>query len=146
MCLEDLLGPFAGELTEQLAEAPDATARHDVAQRLLASRLREDCGGSPEIRRVLGRLRASHGTERIEALAAEVGWSRRHLFARFRAEVGLASKTVARLARAEYAAALLRTGRPLADAAGYATNRNFHEFVGCPPGEFPFVQDMPFAA
>ncbi|MDQ6732412.1 MAG: helix-turn-helix transcriptional regulator [Actinomycetota bacterium] len=153
VCLEDLLGPFAGELTEQLADAPDAAARHAVAQRLLAGRLREDCAGSPEIRRVLGRLRASHGTERIEALAAEVGWSRRHLSSRFRAELGLAPKTVARLARAEYAAGLLRAGRPLVDvayAAGYADqphfNRDFREFVGCPPGEFPFVQDMPFAA
>jgi len=150
--LEDLLGRFAGELTEQLAEAPDAAARHAVAQRLLVGRLIED-QGSPEIRRVLARLRASHGTARIETLAAEVGWSRRHLSARFRGEVGLAPKTVARLARAEYAAGLLRTGRPLADvayAAGYADqphfNRDFREFIGCPPGEFPFVQDMPFAA
>lgn len=37
--LEDLLGPFAGELTEQLAEAPNASARHAIAQRLLARRL-----------------------------------------------------------------------------------------------------------
>lgn len=151
--LEDLFGRFAGELTEQLAEAPDAAARHVVAQRLLAGRLAEGCDGSPEIRRVLGRLRTSHGTARIGTLAAEVGWSRRHLSARFRAETGLAPKTVARLARAEYAAGLLRAGRPLADvayAAGYADqphfNRDFREFVGCPPGEFPFVQDMPFAA
>jgi len=151
--LEDLLGPFAGELTEQLAEAPDAAARHAVAQRLLAGRLLKDCAGSPEIRRVLGHLRASHGTARIETLAAEVGWSRRRLFARFRAELGLAPKTVARLVRAEYATGLLRAGQPLADvayAAGYADqphfNRDFREFVGCSPGEFPFVQDMPFAA
>jgi len=151
--LDDLLGPFAGELTEQLAEAPDAAARHAVAQRLLARRLSEDRAGSPELSRVLDRLRASHGTARIEALAAEVGWSRRHLSARFRAEVGLAPKAVARLVRAEYAAGLLRAGQPLADvayAAGYADqphfNRDFREFVGCPPGEFPFVQDMPLVA
>jgi len=151
--LDDLFGSFAGELAEQLAEARDAVARHAVAQRLLARRVIEGPAGSPELRRVLGRLRASRGTARIEALAAEVGWSRRHLSARFRAEVGLAPKTVARLVRAEYAADLLRAGRPLADvayAAGYADqphfNRDFREFVGCPPGEFPFVQDMPVAA
>jgi len=151
--LDDLFGSFAGELAEQLAEARDAAARHAVVQRLLARRLIEGHAGSPELRRVLGRLRASRGTAQIEALAAEVGWSRRHLSARFRAEVGLAPKTVARLVRAEYAAGLLRAGRPLADvayAAGYADqphfNRDFREFVGCPPGEFPFVQDMSVAA
>ncbi|MGI8593133.1 MAG: helix-turn-helix transcriptional regulator [Solirubrobacteraceae bacterium] len=150
--LDDLLGRFADELAERLAEAPDAAARHAVAQKLLAGRLSEDQTGSPQIRRVLGRLRASHGAARVEALADEVGWSRRHLSARFRAEVGLAPKAVARLARVEYAARLLRGGRPLADVAyagGYADqphfNRDFRELVGCPPGAFPFVQDIPTA-
>lgn len=151
--LDDLLGPFGGELAEQLASAPDATARHALAQRLLAGRLAEGPSGSPEIRRVLGRLRSSHGTARVEALAAEVGWSTRRLSARFRDEVGLAPKAVARLARAEHAVALLRDGRALADVAytaGYADqphfNRDFRELVGCPPGEFRFVQDKPAAA
>ena len=151
--LEDLLGPFAGELAERLAEAPDAVARHALAQRLLARRLVELDAGSPEIGRVLGRLRATHGAARVETLAAEVGWSRRHLSARFRAEVGLAPKAVARLTRAEYAARLLRSGLPLAEvayAAGYADqphfNRDFRELAGCAPGQFPFVQDMPCAA
>lgn len=148
--LDDLLGPFGSELSEQLAGAPDAPARHARAQRLLARRLTEDSPGSPEVRRVLGRLRSSHGAARVEALAAEVGWSRRHLSARFRAEIGLAPKAVARLARAEYAAQLLRDGEPLAEvayAAGYADqphfNRDFRELVGCAPGEFRFVQDVP---
>lgn len=151
--LDDLLGPFAGELAEQLAAAPDAAVRHALAQRLLARRLDEGSSGSPEVHRVLGRLRSSHGAVRIEALAAEVGWSSRHLSARFRDETGLAPKAVARLARAEHAVTLLREGRPLADvayAAGYADqphfNRDFRELVGCPPGEFRFVQDMPDAA
>lgn len=151
--LDDLLGPFAGELAEQLAAAPHAAARHALAQRLLAHRLTEGPSGSPEVRRVLGRLRSSHGAARVEALAAEVGWSTRHLSARFREEVGLGPKAVARLARAEHAVALLRDGRPLADvaySAGYADqphfNRDFRELVGCPPGEFRFVQDIPTAA
>ena len=44
--LDELLGSFAGELSDQLAEAPDAAARHAVAQRLLARRLSEDGGRS----------------------------------------------------------------------------------------------------
>lgn len=148
--LDDLLGPFGSELAEQLAAAPDAAARHALAQRLLARRLTEDPSGSPEVRRVLGRLRSSHGAARVEALAAEVGWSSRHLSARFRKEIGLAPKAVARLARAEHAAQLVRDGQSLADvayAAGYADqphfNRDFRELVGCAPGEFRFVQDVP---
>jgi len=151
--LDDLLGSFAAELAEQLAEAPDAAARHAIAQGLLARRLSEGGTGSPEVSRVLDRLRASNGAARVEALAAEVGWSRRHLSARFHAEVGLAPKAVARIARAEHAARLLRAGWPLADVAydaGYADqphfNRDFRELVGCPPGEFPFVQDERAAA
>ncbi|MBA3262330.1 MAG: helix-turn-helix transcriptional regulator [Thermoleophilaceae bacterium] len=151
--LDDLIGPFAAELTEQLAEAPSATVRHALAQRLLARRLGEGCPTAPEVARALGRLRASHGAVRIERLAGEVGWSRRHLAARFREEVGLAPKAVARLARAEYARALLLAGRPLADvaySAGYSDqphfNRDFREFVGCTPAELRFVQDESSAA
>lgn len=151
--LEDLFGPFARELTERLAEAPDAAVRHAVAQRLLARRLTAANSGSPEVGHVLNRLRASNGAARVEGLAAEVGWSRGRLSARFRAELGLAPKTVARLARVEHATHLLHTGQPLADVAfgaGYADqphfNREFREFVGCPPGEFTFVQDVPLAA
>jgi len=151
--LDDLLGGFAGELTDRLAEAPNADARHAIAQRMLARRLSDAGTGSPEVRRVFDSLRATNGAARVEALAAEVGWSRRHLSARFRAEVGLAPKTVARIARVEHAARLLRAGRPLADVAydaGYADqphfNRDFREFVGCAPGQFPFVQDVPARA
>lgn len=150
---EDLLGPFAGELAERLAAAPSAAARHAVAQRLLAARLDERHSASWQVTHVLARLRASHGRVRVEDLAAEVGWSRRHLATRFAEQVGLAPKIVARLARAEYAAGLLRSGESLADvaySAGYADqshfNRDFRQFVGCTPGEFPFVQDLAVAA
>lgn len=87
------------------------------------------------------------------ALAAEVGWSRRHLAARVRDELGLAPKALARLIRVEHAAQRVRAGEPLADVAygsGYADqphfNRDFRELVGCAPSEFPFVQDALAAA
>ena len=151
--LEDLLGPRARELIERLGEAPDAAARHALAQAVLARRLVEGRPAAPEVAYALGRLRASHGAVRVEALAAEVGWSRRHLASRFREDVGLAPKAVARLARIEHAVTLVRAGRPLADAAysaGYADqphfNREFRALVGCAPGEFRFVQDASSAA
>jgi AraC-like DNA-binding protein len=86
---------------------------------------------------------------RIETLAAEVGWSRRHLAARFREEIGLPPKALSRLIRIEHAAQRVRAGDPLPDiayAGGYADqshfSRDFRELVGCTPTEFPFVQDM----
>jgi AraC-like DNA-binding protein len=86
-------------------------------------------------------------------VAAEVGWSRRHLGARFREAVGLPPKALGRLIRVEHAAQRVRAGDPLADIAyevGYADQshftRDFRELVGCTPTQFPFVQDMSAAA
>lgn len=153
VALEDVLGPFASELAERLAGAPDSAARHALAQRLLARRLRGDRDAAPEVAHALARLHATCGAARVEALAAEVGWSRRHLAARFREELGLPPKALARLIRVEHAAQRVRAGEPLADVAygsGYADqshfNRDFRELVGCAPSEFPFVQDVLAAA
>jgi AraC-like DNA-binding protein len=153
VALEDVLGAFATELEERLAAAPDASARHALAQRLLGARLRDERAPAPEVAHAVRRLRASRGSARIEALAAEVGWSRRHLGARIREELGLPPKALARLVRVEEAARRVRAGEPLADVAfgcGYADqphfNRDFRELVGCSPGEFPFVQDAAAAA
>ena len=151
--LEDVLGAFGAELVERLADAPDAGARHAVAQCLLASRLSEDGRGVPEVEYAVARLRATRGAARIETLAKDVGWSRRHLTARVREEVGLTPKALARLIRVEHAATRVRAGDTLgaiAYDAGYADqshfNRDFRELVGCTPTEFPFVQDMAAAA
>ena len=101
-------------------------------------------------------------------LAAELGWSRRHLAARFRDEVGVSPKALARLLRFERALELLGT-RTLADIAyecGYYDqahfNRDFRAFAGATPGELlarrlpdgggvtagalPSVQDVPALA
>lgn len=88
-------------------------------------------------------------------MATEVGWSRRHLTERFRAEYGLAPKVTARVLRFEQAVNRLKQ-RPttrLADLAadlGYADQahltREWHSIAGCSPRqwmteELPFVQD-----
>jgi AraC-like DNA-binding protein len=152
VALEDVLGAFATELTERLGDTADAEERHAVAQRLLTDRLLEDHETAPEVSYALARLRATRGAARVETLAAEIGWSRRHLTARFREAVGLPPKALGRVIRVEHAARRMRAGDPLGDvayAAGYADqshfNRDFRELVGCTPTEFPFVQDMAVA-
>ncbi|SFP30434.1 Helix-turn-helix domain-containing protein [Amycolatopsis arida] len=99
------------------------------------------------------RLVASDGRVRIEALAGEVGWSRQHLAARFRAQVGLSPKVVARIARLHRAVTLLTSPTPppwsaVAQLRGYADqahlNRDFRALTGSTPAEYVPTRPLPF--
>lgn len=78
-------------------------------------------------------------------LADELGWSRRHLVARFREQVGLPPKVLARVLRFQRSLRLRGAdGRPrpwaeVALACGYYDqahlNRDFRQFAGCTPTE-----------
>jgi AraC-like DNA-binding protein len=141
--LTDLID--AGPLIEQLAEAPDWSARFQLLDGYLTARLRH---GPTLSRPVLGawhRLMSSPGRLRITTLAEEIGWTRQHLNARFRELIGLTPKTVARIARLHYAASLM--GLPSAPSwsevalrSGYADqphlNRDFRALTGCTPSEY----------
>lgn len=105
----------------------------------------------PELREAWRVLRATAGRARVEQVAEHVGWSRRHLTARFSDEFGLSPKGVARVARFEAARALVDSRVPLATVAaraGYADqahlNRDWRALAGQTPTqaaeEFPIVQ------
>ncbi|GAA1830131.1 AraC family transcriptional regulator [Pseudonocardia ailaonensis] len=139
--LGDLIGRRAGILVEKLAEAPTWASRFAILNaglaRLATDGRRPD--PRPEVARAWQRLAQTGGTLRIEELAREVGWSRRHLALQFRGETGLSPKSAARVIRFERACDLLRTStRPtLADVAttcGYADQahlaRDFRELAG----------------
>lgn len=100
----------APELWERLAMAPTWPVRFAVLDELFVRTLREAPGALPEVSQAWGHLVATAGTARIADLAGEVGWGRRHLLERFRAEVGLGPKQVARVLRFERASALLERG------------------------------------
>ena len=90
----------------------------------------------------------------VGEIAAEVGWSRQHLSARFAAEYGLTPKVMARVMRFERANRMLRGERrptftEVAAACGYTDqahfNRDWRALCGATPGEWiaaelPFVQ------
>jgi AraC-like DNA-binding protein len=138
-------GQEAGQLTDRLHETSSWAARFDLLDAYLEARL----GGAPQpssrIAHVFNRLVRSRGRLRVDALASEVGWSRRTLSGRFHDEVGLPPKRFARLLRFQSAVGLLGKGSHLslatvAHAAGYADQAHFnHEFLalaGCTPRQF----------
>jgi AraC-like DNA-binding protein len=151
----DVLGPVAAELRERLHLITDWDTRFDIVDQVLARFVRDRSEVPPEIRQSWRLLVASQGTVSIGELAAEIGWSRRHLSQRFSDEFGYAPKLAARVIRFERARRLIqRPDRPsLADVAavcGYYDqphlNRDFVELAGCPPNEWietelPSVQD-----
>lgn len=155
--LEDLLGREAGALEERLAGAPGWAERFALLDDVLARRLARAAPPAPAVEHAWRRLVRTHGGAAIGELAQEVGWSRRHLAARFRDEVGLPPKVYARVLRFTWARTLLgRPGGPslceVALACGYCDqahlNRDFRAFAGCTPTELvahreevAFVQD-----
>jgi len=103
--LEDVLdSPF---LVERLAEG-DWDTRFAILDDLLVPRI---AGAQPsrEVAWAWQRLRATHGRVPIGELAAELRWSRKRIVARFRDEIGLPPKSVARLLRFERARELAGT-------------------------------------
>jgi AraC-like DNA-binding protein len=143
--LETLVGKHFGQLVERLTEATDWEARFALLDAVLLARLARAAPVAPELEHAWARLRSCGGAVTVTELAGETGWSRRHLTARFSAEVGLAPKTVARIMRFERVTSTLRAqrGAGLAQIAydcGYADqahlNRDFRAFAGTTPTDF----------
>jgi AraC-like DNA-binding protein len=140
--IEDLLGREGAELPERLYEARTWPARFALLDRLLARRLAEARAPAVGVEHAWSRLVQTHGAASVEALADEVGWSRRHLFARFRHHTGLPPKVFARILRFQRAAALMADPRgpslcEIALDCGYYDqahlNRDFRAFAGRTP-------------
>ncbi len=152
--------PVPRSLPDRVAEAPDWARRFAALDAALSACLARRWDPAPEMARAWWRLTRTAGALRIEALAHEVGWSRRHLAARFRAEIGLTPKQVARILRFERATAMLRAGggpdlAGVAVACGYSDQAHLsHEWralAGCSvrtwmSEEFPFLQDTSAAS
>jgi AraC-like DNA-binding protein len=139
--LPDLLGREARTLVERLADTPSWGARFDVLDGFLLRRLDAGPAPDPEVARAWGLLDGGRGVT-VAGLAADVGWSRKHLTHRFREQVGLPPKVMARVLRFQRAVGLLTGGTGLAEAAfacGYYDqahlNREFRALSGCTPTE-----------
>lgn len=144
VALEDLLGREATSLLERLHAAPSWEARFDLLDVALAARLARAAAPRPDVVRAWRRLEETHGCLTISALADELGCTRRHLAARFRDDVGLSPKTLARVLRFRRAVDLLEGDQPVhlaevAASCGYFDqphfNRDFGAFAGVTPTE-----------
>ncbi|WP_245672193.1 helix-turn-helix domain-containing protein [Nocardia anaemiae] len=138
--LDDLWGREAARIRERMAETPSWTERFALIEMLLASRWAAEPSAEPEVIWAWRRIRAGHGLVRIDALADEVGWSRKRLWSRFRAQVGLPPKRAATLIRFDRAVHGLAAGIDPARVAaegGYADQSHLHRdivaFAGVTP-------------
>lgn len=138
--IEDVLGRAGGQLREQLGTETCWQRRFDLIEDFVLRR----AGRAPSQAIVFAyrRLAGSAGAVRITTLAQEIGWSRKHLVDRFRSELGLAPKSLARMMRFHEASRLAQTWTDggwaqIAAEAGYADQahltREFVEFTGEPP-------------
>ncbi|TPI50946.1 helix-turn-helix transcriptional regulator [Mesorhizobium sp. B3-1-7] len=139
--LDDALGFDGMALRERLGEASDWNARFDIAEGFIAGRLAEANALSPEIAWAYRTVIMSGGRTRVSALAGEIGWSRKHLAARFTDTIGIGPKTLSRIVRFNRALSLSRRQEDdwagIAADCGYADQahlvREFRQLAGETP-------------
>ncbi|MGW7533393.1 helix-turn-helix domain-containing protein [Amycolatopsis sp. NPDC054798] len=149
--LGELWGRDADRLRDQLSEAGSWDTRFALVEAAFARRFSAVPATDPEVALAWRRIVQSRGRVRVESLAAECGWSRRRLWERFRAQIGLPPKRAANLVRFDHAARRLATGAGAAEVAavcGYTDQSHLHRevvaFAGVTPGRL--AVDAGFAA
>ncbi|MEV5705557.1 helix-turn-helix domain-containing protein [Actinoallomurus sp. NPDC052274] len=148
--LNDLWGREASRIRERLSEVSSWEDRFALTDTLLARRYEARSSLDPEVAWAWRRIVAGHGRIRIDRLAAEVGWSRKRLWSRFHAQIGLPPKRAARLVRFDHAADRLSAGEGAARVAadgGYADQSHLHRDVVAFSGATPStLTNEPFLA
>jgi len=136
----EVLGRDGRVLSERLGATDGWQNRFDLVEEFVAGRANHL--PSPEIEYAYRRLARSTGGARIAALAREIGWSRKHLVNRFRSELGLAPKPIARMMRFHHACRLARCGTAsgwagIAAESGYADQAHLVREFSTLAGETP---------
>ncbi|MDP3898312.1 MAG: helix-turn-helix transcriptional regulator [Mesorhizobium sp.] len=139
--LDELGDSRIGALRRRLGDERSWPRRLDLVIDFVRTRLTGNPTSDTAVRWAYERLLRTDGKIRIARLASDIGWSRKHLVERFRDEIGLGPKSVARIARFNAALALARQGgegwADIAAACGYADQahlaREFREFSGVTP-------------
>ncbi|MET8246300.1 helix-turn-helix domain-containing protein [Streptomyces sp. NPDC005202] len=139
-----------GELSAALAALPTWADRFGLLDDVFA---RWSAAGTPSSARVVrawSELVRTGGAVPVPRLAAEVGWSVRHLENRFPEQIGLGPKAAARVLRLQRARRLLAAGRGPAETAAICgfydqahLSGEFKAMTGCTPREFTVARGAP---
>ncbi|KUM72338.1 helix-turn-helix transcriptional regulator [Streptomyces curacoi] len=139
--LEDLWGRHERRLRERMTDAGTWPERLTLMNEFLARRVAGGPSMAPEVAAAWDTIVARRGRVRVDDLAASFGWSRKRLWSRFSAQIGLTPKRAAMLVRFDHAARALCAGANISDVAlacGYADQPHLHRDVlalaGCTPG------------
>jgi len=138
--LVDLWGRDATRTEEQLRAATLWDDRFAIAEAALARRFDAGRAVDPEVAFAWGQMVNLRGRVRVEQLTAELGWSRKRLWARFRSQIGLTPKRAAQLVRFDHAAHRLAAGHSAAQVAaesGDADQSHLHREVMAFAGATP---------
>lgn len=130
------------ELRDRLANTASWRRRFELVEDFVLTRVRRGSAPDQAVRHAYAYIMKRGGDVRISRLAREINWSRKHLAERFRTQIGLSPKVIARMARFHHALDLARDTREidwadLAAACGYADQahltREFSQFAGTTP-------------
>ncbi|MEU6583752.1 helix-turn-helix domain-containing protein [Nocardia sp. NPDC046763] len=130
--LDALWGHESALIRECLAETPSWDARFALVEALLTRRAAAAPSADPEVVWAWRRIRSGHGLVRIDALADELGWTRKRLWSRFQTQLGLPPKRAATLVRFDHAVHRLAAGTDPARVAaetGYADQSHLHRDI-----------------
>ncbi|WP_232331796.1 helix-turn-helix domain-containing protein [Nocardia puris] len=135
---DEVWGSSAQRLRERLAEATSWQRRFELAEAFVLSRC--SFTADPEVAASWERIVAGRGQVRVAELTELCGWSRKRLWSRFTAQIGLTPKRAAMLVRFDRAVQALTSGAAIADVAarcGYVDQSHLHRdtlsFAGCTP-------------
>jgi AraC-like DNA-binding protein len=141
--LSELFGPWADRFLNRLVDAPSWERRFDVLDQALTRRFHNGPPVHPEIVWAHEQILARRGCVRVDQLAAEIGYSKRHLERLFATEVGLPPRALAQIVRVQHALTLQRTSGSFASAsvaAGFHDQahfiRAFKAIAGFSPSAF----------
>jgi AraC-like DNA-binding protein len=145
IALADALGDGALALRERLLNTEPLEMRFRVVERWLLARLEPRGIVHPAVRWAVDQIAASGGRVAVETLAAQTGFTRKHLGNLFKQQVGLSPKALARIHRFRGALGILdKAGgqvpwTELADACGFYDQSHlineFRRFTGFSPVE-----------
>jgi AraC-like DNA-binding protein len=140
--LYDLV-PEVHELEARLRDTSRWADRFDLVDAFLLRRLSASRPADPGVAWSWRHLYSTSGRAPIGPMTSELGWSHRRLIARYREQIGLTPKAVARVIRFDRAVSALRGPAGLAEIAydcGYTDQahltREFRELAGLSPNRF----------